>query len=157
MANLTTRFFGLELKTPVIIGSSGLSNSVEKIRLLAQSGAGAIVLKSVFEEEIVNEYKAEFQKQADDQSNLEFLDYFDYEIKNDRVKNYLDLIQGVKKAGIDIPLIASINCASGNEWAFFAKRLAESGADALELNLFLLPSDINRSAEQVITIHYNYK
>ncbi len=149
MANLTTRFFGLELKTPVIIGSSGLSNSVEKIRLLAQSGAGAIVLKSVFEEEIVNEYKAEFQKQADDQSNLEFLDYFDYEIKNDRVKNYLDLIQGVKKAGIDIPLIASINCASGNEWAFFAKRLAESGADALELNLFLLPSDINRSAEQV--------
>ena len=58
MANLTTRFFGLELKTPIVIGSSGLSNSVEKIKLLAQNGAGAIVLKSVFEEEIYKEFEA---------------------------------------------------------------------------------------------------
>lgn len=149
MANLTTRFFGLDLKTPVIVGSAGLSNSVDKIKLLAENGAGAVVLKSVFEEEIHNEFQAEFQKQADGHSNLEYLDYFDYEIKNDKVKQYLDLIQGVKKAGIDIPIVASINCTSGNEWAFFAKKLADSGADALELNLFVLPSDLNRTAAQV--------
>jgi dihydroorotate dehydrogenase (fumarate) len=155
MANLTTRFFGLDLKTPVIVGSAGLSNSVDKIKLLAENGAGAVVLKSVFEEEIHNEFQAEFQKQADGHSNLEYLDYFDYEIKNDKVKQYLDLIQGVKKAGIDIPIVASINCTSGNEWAFFAKKLAESGADALELNLFILPSDLNRTAEQVNQYYFN--
>ena len=149
MANLTTHFFGLELKTPVIIGSSGLSNSVEKIKLLAENGAGAVVLKSVFEEEIYNEYQSEYEKQAIDHHNLEYLDYFDYEIKNDKVKQYLELIQGVKKAGIDIPLVASINCTSGSDWVFFANKLAKSGADALELNLFVLPSDLERTAEDV--------
>jgi len=149
MANLTTRFFGLTLKTPVIIGSAGLSNSVEKIRLLAENGAGAVVLKSIFEEEIYNEFQFELKRQDVTHYNLEYLDYFDYEIKNDKVKKYLELIQGVKKEGIDIPIVASINCTSGNEWAFFAKKLAESGVDALELNLFLLPSDMNRTAEQV--------
>jgi len=154
MANLTTRFFGLKLKTPVIIGSAGLSNSVEKIKLLAENGAGAVVLKSVFEEEIYNEFQAEFKKQAADQSNLEYLDYLDYEIKNDKIKQYLELIQGVKKAGIDIPLVASINCTSGNEWTFFAKRLADSGADALELNLFVLPSDLNRTSEEIHNYYF---
>jgi dihydroorotate dehydrogenase (fumarate) len=155
MANLTTRFFGLNLKTPIIVGSAGLSNSVEKIKLLAENGAGAVVLKSVFEEEIQNEFQAEFQKQGIDHSNLEYLDYLDYEIKNDKIKQYLELIQGVKKAGIDIPIVASINCTSGNEWAFFAKKLAASGVDALELNLFLLPSDINRTAEQVSQYYFS--
>jgi dihydroorotate dehydrogenase (fumarate) len=140
MANLTTHFFGLDLKSPVIIGSAGLSNSVEKIRLLAENGAGAVVLKSVFEEEIYNEYQSEIEKQSVAHHNLEHLDYFDYEIKNDRVKKYLELIQGVKSAGIDIPLVASINCTSGSDWVFFAKKLEEAGADALELNLFVLPA-----------------
>lgn len=149
MANLSTRFFGLELKSPVIIGSAGLSNTVDKIKLLAENGAGAVVLKSVFEEEIYSEYKHEFDKQAEINDNLEYLDYLDYEIKNDRIKEYLDLIQGVKKAGINIPLVASINCTSGNDWVFFARELAKAGADALELNLFIIPSDINRSAEKV--------
>jgi dihydroorotate dehydrogenase (fumarate) len=149
MANLTTHFFGLDLKSPVIIGSAGLSNSVEKIRLLAENGAGAVVLKSVFEEEIYNEYQSEIEKQSVAHHNLEHLDYFDYEIKNDRVKKYLELIQGVKSAGIDIPLVASINCTSGSDWVFFAKKLEEAGADALELNLFVLPSDFDRSADQI--------
>lgn len=149
MANLNTRFFGLDLKNPIIIGSSGLSNSIEKIKLLDENGAGAIVLKSVFEEEIYNEYQSEFEKQAIDHHNLEHLDYFDYEIKNDKIKQYLELIKGVKAAGIQVPIIASINCTSGSDWVFFARKLAEAGANALELNLFVLPSDVNRSAEKV--------
>jgi len=155
MANLTTRFFGLDLKTPIIIGSSGLSNSVEKIRQLAENGAGAVVLKSIFEEEIYNEYQLEIDKQAIAHHNQEHLDYFDYEIKNDKVKQYLELIQGVKKAGTDIPLVASINCTSGSDWVFFAKKLADAGADAIELNLFLLPSDIERTADQVHNYYFN--
>lgn len=155
MANLKTNFFGLELKTPVIIGSAGLSNSVEKIKLLADNGAGAVVLKSVFEEEIYNEYQVEYDKQAVDHHNLEHLDYLDYEIKNDRVKQYLELIQGVKKAKIDIPLIASINCSSGSDWVFFAKKLEEAGADALELNLFVLPSDFDRDAQEIHNYYFS--
>jgi dihydroorotate dehydrogenase (fumarate) len=153
MANLHTKYFGLDLKTPIVIGSSGLSSSVEKIKMLEQHGAGAIVLKSVFEEEIYNEYQAEFKKQVIGHHNLEHLDYFDYEIKSDKIKQYLALIRGAKAEGVSIPLVASINCTSGNDWLFFAQKLEEAGADALELNLFLLPSDIDRSSEEV---HYYY-
>lgn len=155
MANLSTRFFGLELKTPIIIGSSGLSNSVEKIKLLAENGAGAIVLKSIFEEEIYKEFQHEIEKQAVGTHNLEYLDYFDYEIKKDRVKNYLDLIRGAKEAGVDIPLVASINCTSSSDWVFFANKLAKAGADALELNLFVLPSDVERNATQIRDYYFS--
>jgi len=153
MANLSTRFFGLDLVSPVIIGSSGLSNSIEKIKLLEEYGAGAVVLKSVFEEEIFNEYQTELSKQVIGHHNLEYLDYFDYEIKTEKVKEYLSLIRGAKAAGVKIPIVASINCSSGNDWLFFAQKLEEAGADALELNLFLLPSDLDRSSEEV---HYYY-
>lgn len=153
MADLSTRYFGLNLKSPIVIGSSGLSNSVEKIKLLEQYGAGAVVLKSVFEEEIFNEYQAEFTKQVIGHHNLEYLDYFDYEIKGEKVREYLELIKGAKAAGVKIPIVASINCSSGNDWLFFAQKLEEAGADALELNLFLLPSDLDRSSEEV---HYYY-
>lgn len=155
MANLTTRFFGLDLKTPVIIGSSGLSNTVEKIKLLAENGAGAVVLKSVFEEEIYNEYQSEVAQHAVDHHNQEYLDYLDYEIKNDRVKKTLELIKDVKNAGVEIPIVASINCHSGSEWVFFARKLAEAGADALELNLFLLPSDPFRTAQEVHQYYFS--
>jgi dihydroorotate dehydrogenase (fumarate) len=153
MVNLHTRFFGLDLVSPIIIGSSGLSNSIEKIKLLEENGAGAVVLKSVFEEEIYNEYQAEFKNQIIGHHNLEYLDYFDYEIKDEKIKNYLELIKGAKAAGVKIPLVASLNCTSGNDWLFFAQKLEEAGADALELNLFLLPSDLDRSSEEV---HYYY-
>jgi dihydroorotate dehydrogenase (fumarate) len=153
MVNLHTRFFGLDLKSPIIIGSSGLSNSIDKIKLLEEHGAGAVVLKSIFEEEIYNEYQSEFKNQIIGHHNLEHLDYFDYEIKGEKIKEYLELIKGAKAAGVKIPIVASINCTSGNDWLFFAQKLEEAGADALELNLFLLPSDLDRSSEEV---HYYY-
>jgi dihydroorotate dehydrogenase (fumarate) len=155
MANLTTRFFGLELKSPVIIGSSGLTASVEKIKSFEENGAGAVVLKSIFEEEIYNEYQFELKKQNIAFHNQEYFDYFDYEIKNDRVKKYLELISESKKAGVSIPIVASINCTSGSEWVFFAQKLEMAGADALELNLFVLPSDFERSADQIRQYYFH--
>ncbi|HNW52043.1 MAG TPA: dihydroorotate dehydrogenase-like protein [Prolixibacteraceae bacterium] len=149
MADLSTRFFGLDLKNPVIIGSSGLTSSVEKIKMLEENGAGAVVLKSIFEEEIYNEYQHLLKNQEINDYNQEYFDYFDYEIRNDQVKNYLDLISNVKKAGVKIPVVASINCMTGSEWVFFAQKLELAGADALELNLFVLPSDLSRNAEDV--------
>jgi len=155
MANLNTRFFGLELKSPVIIGSSGLTTSVEKIKSFEENGAGAVVLKSIFEEEIYNEFQFELKNQDIAPYNQEYLDYFDYEIKNDRVKQYLELISNIKKAGVKIPVVASINCSSGSEWVFFAQKLELAGADALELNLFVLPSDFDRTAEQIRQYYFH--
>jgi dihydroorotate dehydrogenase (fumarate) len=155
MANLTTRFFGLELKSPVIIGSSGLTISIEKIKSFEENGAGAVVLKSIFEEEIYHEYQYELKNQKIASYNQEYLDYFDYEIKNGTVEKYLELIANIKKAGISIPVIASINCTSGSEWVFFAQKLEMAGADALELNLFVLPSDFDRNAEQISQYYFH--
>lgn len=154
MAILTTHFFGLDLKSPVIVGSSGLSSSVEKIKLAEQNGAGAVVLKSVFEEEIYYEYQHEFEKQLIN-DNFEYLDYFDYEIKNNKVKEYLNLISGAKKAGVKIPIVASINCTTTSDWTYFASKLASAGADAIELNIFLLQSDINRDSQQIKKYHFD--
>jgi len=155
MANLTTRFFGLDLKSPIIIGSSGLTSSVEKIKMLEKFGAGAVVLKSVFEEEIYAEFEDEFNKQSIGYANQEYLDYFDYEIKNDKVKHYLQLISEAKSSGVKIPIVASINCTSGSDWAFFARKLASAGVDALELNLFVMPSDVERDALAVRNYYFN--
>lgn len=153
MANLQTRYFGLDLKNPIIVGSSSLSSSVEKIKGLEAAGAGAVVLKSIFEEEIDKEYQAELRKQVIGYHNTEYLDYFDYKIREDKINSYFDLIKGAKAAGVKIPIVASLNCVSGNDWIFFVKKLEEAGADAIELNLFLLSSDLERASEEV---HYYY-
>ncbi|MBN1819196.1 MAG: dihydroorotate dehydrogenase-like protein [Prolixibacteraceae bacterium] len=145
MADLSTRFFGLELKSPVIAASCGLTNSVENIKKMADNGVGAVVLKSIFEEEILHELNQELamrepQAGADD----EYLDYFDYIIKKENLNKYISLIEKTKKA-VDVPIIASINCISSAEWISFANKLEKSGADAIELNLFIMPSDPSKS------------
>ncbi len=154
MANLSIKYLGLELKNPLIVGSSGLTNSVEDIKDLEQKGAAAVVLKSIFEEEILLEYDSVLKDVAADDNNLEYYDYFDYKIKEDNIKAYIKLIEEAKKA-VDIPVIASVNCISAKEWTFFAKKIQEAGADAIELNAFVLPSDLNRTAEQNEKIYFD--
>jgi dihydroorotate dehydrogenase (fumarate) len=154
MANLTTKYLGLNLKNPLIVGSSGLTNSVEEITELEKKGAGAVVLKSIFEEEILLEHKSIMNEVAADENNLEYYDYFDYKIKQDNINKYIKLIKDVKKA-VQIPVIASVNCTSAHEWTFFAKKIEEAGADAIELNAFILPSDLNRTAEQNEKIYFD--
>jgi dihydroorotate dehydrogenase (fumarate) len=148
MADLSTTFFGLKLKSPVIAASCGLTASPEKIKKMADYGAGAVVLKSIFEEEIALELSHELSLRnpaggADD----EYYDYFDYIIKEENLKKYLALIESAKKAA-DVPVVASINCITAGEWISFAHKIGNSGADALELNLFVLPSDLSKTAGQ---------
>lgn len=147
MANLSTTFMGLKLKNPIIVGASGLTNNIHDIKDLATKGAGAIVLKSLFEEEIVFEMEQEQNRMT----NVEFVypetfDYMDIDQNEDKVRKYLSLIKEVKSS-IDIPVIASINCVSDQKWIYLTKEIEKAGADGIELNLFILPSDINRSAE----------
>jgi dihydroorotate dehydrogenase (fumarate) len=147
--DLSVSYLGLKLKSPVVVGSSGLTGSVANLKKIENSGAGAVVLKSIFEEEIYNEYRSILEKEKDQEfPDVRFLDYYDYKIKNDNIKKYLSLIQEAKKE-LSIPVIASINCVSSWEWSFFAKKLEEAGADAIEVNLFILPSDFSKNCLEI--------
>jgi len=146
--DLSTKYLGLELRNPVIVGSSGLTNSVEKIAELEKYGAGAVVLKSIFEEEITMEYEKVLAEEAPSRYKDDYLDYFDYKIKQQNISNYIKLISDAKKK-VKIPIIASINCTSSHEWTYFAQKIEEAGADALELNIFVLPSTLEKSIDDI--------
>jgi len=144
MANISTRFFGLDLKSPVIAASSSMTGHAEQVIKLAEAGAGAIVLKSIFEEEIYHELQEELSLRSKINSDPEYLDYFDYVIKEDTLRKYLLLIADVK-AKTTVPVVASVNCVSSNDWMLFARKVEEAGADAIELNMFICPSDVTKT------------
>ena len=145
MNELYTKYLGLDLRSPLIAGSCNLTDNVDNLKEIEKAGAGAVVLKSIFEEEIYLEYASELKKIGPMEENLEFLDYYDVEIRQDNLKRYLGLITSAK-AALHIPVIASINCVTSQEWSFFAQKIETAGADALELNLFILPSDLCQSS-----------
>jgi dihydroorotate dehydrogenase (fumarate) len=146
MTNLNVKYLGLDLKNPIIAGSCGLTNSIENLKAIESAGAGAVVLKSIFEEEIYLEFAHEFSKLGPMDNNLEFLDYYDYQIKKDNLRHYLTLISEAKKT-LSIPVIASINCVTTQEWGFFAKKVEDAGADAIELNVFVLPTNLTQTSQ----------
>ena len=137
MATLETTFAGLKLRNPIIISSSGLTDSAAKNQRLYESGAGAIVLKSLFEEQIM----LEADWLGDPNMYPEGSDYLVGYIREHKLGEYLELIKESKKV-CDIPIIASINCYQNNDWIEFAKKIEEAGADALEVNILALQTDI---------------
>lgn len=146
MTDLTTKYLGLELKNPIIVGSSGLTNSVKKIKEAEEKGAGAVVLKSLFEEQIL--YNIHQAKMESISSNYpEANDYIANYTQTQQVDMYLQLIKQAKEE-TDIPIIASINCVDDSEWTSFASKIEDAGADALELNIFILPSDKKHEGTQ---------
>lgn len=152
MPNFQTTYMGLTLKNPIVVASSGLTNSVEKIVQLEKKGVGAIVLKSLFEEQINNEVNFILDKEAQYNSYSKDTDYINSYIRENTVQKHLDFIRQAK-AAVSIPIIASINCVSGDEWISFAKELQKAGADALEINTFILPTDRKASSND---IEYRY-
>jgi len=146
--DLTTKYLGLTLQSPIIVGSSGLTDSADKIEQLEKYGAGAVVLKSIFEEEITMEYEQIVEEEAPNRYKDDFLDYFDYRLKQENIDKYINLITEAKKR-VSIPVIGSINCTQSHEWSYFAKNLEKAGADALELNVFILPSNLNLTADYI--------
>jgi len=170
MENLQTCYLGLNLKNPLIAGSCGLTNSVSNIKELASKGVGAVVIKSLFEEQITvettNAVKSEegeiknFTKASDKLFGKRIYDYdeaysyiFDY-AKTNTLEKYLAFLREVKNS-IDIPVIASINCISNQNWHSFARKIQDTKVDALELNIYILPSDWRRSGEDNERIYYD--
>ncbi len=153
MADLRINYMGLQLKNPIIVGSCGLTNSVENIKEAAANGAAAVVLKSLFEEQIL--HGAHHAIMQDEIANYypEADDYIRNYMRDNDVELYLNLIRESKKA-VDIPIIASINCVTGQEWLNFARKIEDAGADALELNIFVLPSNHLKTAEQNEALYF---
>ncbi len=144
---------GLTLKNPVVVSSSGLTNSVRKIKILEEKGAGAVVLKSLFEEQITNEASHLISSDPKNSGYPEAEDYIMNYVKGNSISNYLELIREAKKS-VSIPIIASINCISSKDWTSFAKEIEKAGADAIELNIFIVPNDKNKSAEAYEKLYY---
>ena len=147
MANLETSYLGLKLKSPIIAGSSGLSLKIENLVEMEKNGVGAIVLKSLFEEQI----RFEYAKQMADENNIgypEADDYIRQYTEHNELEKYLKLIADAKKT-VSVPVIASINCYSDSDWVKFTEKIEKAGANALELNIFLLPSDEKVKAEAI--------
>ncbi|MCX6230009.1 MAG: dihydroorotate dehydrogenase-like protein [Bacteroidetes bacterium] len=154
MIDLSTQYMGLTLKNPIIVGSSGLTASVENVIEIEKNGAGAVVLKSLFEEQIKNEINKTTQSGGSSFAYPEALAHIKNYTELHSFESYLDLIVKCKKA-VKIPVIASINCITASEWIVYARKIEEAGADALELNIFLLPSDLNHSSEENEKVYFD--
>ena len=137
MKRLETTFAGLKLKNPFIVSSCNLTNSAEKNKKWEDAGVGAVVLKSLFEEEI--EAEADW---VNDGTHAEELDYLQTYYRAHRLEEYLRLIKETK-ALCSIPVIASINCYQLTGWTDFAKQIQQAGADAIELNIMSVCSELD--------------
>jgi dihydroorotate dehydrogenase (fumarate) len=148
--DLSTTYLGLKLASPIVASPAPLMRQVEGSKELAEAGAGALVLPSLFEEDILaEEVGLSFALESGSGQFAEALDYFPavpgFTSEADR---YLELLENTKKA-VGVPVIASLNASSLGGWARYARLLASAGADALELNVYRVPADAGLTAAQV--------
>ena len=145
--NLETTLMGISMRNPIIIGSSSLTNSIRNIKKCEEVGAGAVVLKSMYEEQILASAKSTTDKDDMYQWYPEAMEYVNQMSIENGIDKHLELLKNCKKE-IDIPMIASINCFSANSWVSFSKELENAGADAIELNINIIPdNDEQKSAD----------
>ncbi len=141
--NLTTTYLGLSLKSPLVASSSSLTLDTGNIRRLEDAGAAAVVLPSIFEEQIRHEVEAtERFVDVGADSNPETGSYFPPTAHHPGPQAYLDRIQQARRA-VDIPVIASVNGINDSGWTDYARQIEQAGASALELNVFFVPSDLS--------------
>lgn len=148
MIDMKTQYAGLTLRNPIIVGSSGLTNSPERNKEFEKAGAGAIVLKSLFEEQIEMQSDSLMQ----DSDYPEAADYIRGYVKANQVNDYLNLIKKTKEL-CTIPIIASINCYKADAWIDFARQIEIAGADALELNVFFMETDLNDNSDNIRNLY----
>jgi dihydroorotate dehydrogenase (fumarate) len=147
MADLATEYMGLRLPTPLVLASSALSNRVDNLEMAEGHGAGAVVLRSLFEEQIEAASTAldeELSRGAE--SSPEARTYFPPQRVGPH--EYLSLVEKAKKA-LEIPVIASLNCSAAGSWTGYAREIEQAGADALEVNLYAVEADPLVSAAEV--------
>lgn len=149
MEKLSTSYLGLNLRSPLIVSSSKLTSTLGHLIRAEENGAGAVVLKSLFEEQI-NHYIHEVPSMP---GFPEADDYIASYTRSNSVEEYLDLIREAKKI-LNIPVIPSINCYTSKGWTGFARKIADAGADALEVNVFFLPVDRKKTSAESEKIYF---
>ena len=145
MATTDVKYLGLDLKSPVIVSSCSLTADVDKVKEMESCGAGAVVMKSLFEEQIRGE--VEFMASAG-HSYPEMDDYLHAYIRSNSIAQYTEKMRALKQT-VSIPVIASINCYSAGEWVEYARQIEAAGADALEINLYDLALDPRTSPASI--------
>ena len=148
--DITTSYLGFKLKSPIVPSAGPLSEDVSKIKEMEDAGAGAVVIYSLFEEQLVHdELELDHHTSTPAESFAEATSYFpepfEYKLGPEE---YLEHIRKAKDA-VDMPIIASLNGKSLGGWIDYAKKIEEAGADALELNIYELATDIDKKCEEV--------
>jgi len=148
--DITTTYLGLKLKSPIVPSAGPLSEKISNIREMEDAGAGAVILYSIFEEQIEHEQlELHHHTSLHSESFAEATSYlpepFDFKLGPDE---YLNHIRKAKEA-VNIPVIASLNGKSIGGWTDYAKKMEQAGADALELNIYLLPTDAKKSGSEI--------
>lgn len=151
MTDFSTTYMGLNLVNPLIVASCSLTKDIDGVRQCAQAGASAVVLKSLFEEQIIADAK-ELERNVWIAGHAEAIDY----VRNIGLslgpREYLKLIEAAKKQ-VKIPIIASLNCVTPDKWPDFAKKIATAGADALELNISVMPAEPTHRSEEIERVY----
>src|SRR6266508_2278357 len=142
--SLTTHYLGLVLRNPIVASSSPLSHTVDSIRRLEDAGASAVVMYSLFEEQITfDSYYIDHYLRSGSNSYSESLSFFpEMDRYNVWPDEYLNLIRRAKEA-VDIPIIGSLNGVSAGGWIEYAGLMEQAGADALELNVYYVPTSVD--------------
>src|SRR5512145_1816704 len=147
MADLATDYMGLKLPTPLVLASSALSNRVDNLEMAEGHGAGAVVLRSLFEEQLeATRSVLEEELSRGAESSPEARTYFPPQRVGPH--EYLALVEKAKKA-LDVPVIASLNCSAPGSWTTYARDIEQAGADALELNVYAVEADPLVSSAEV--------
>ncbi|MBZ8181083.1 dihydroorotate dehydrogenase-like protein [Oscillatoria salina] len=149
--DLTTNYLGLELRSPLVVGAAApLTENIDRLQQMEDAGASAVVLHSLFEEQIRQEQlELHYHLEQGTESFAEALTYFpEPDIFHVAGEQYLKHIQQAKSR-VKIPIIASLNGSTLGGWTDYAKKMAEAGADAIELNIYHIPTDLNISGEEI--------
>jgi len=150
MMDLSTTYLGLRLKNPIVASASPLSKKLERVRKLEEAGVAAIVMYSLFEEQINQEsLELDHYLSRGTDSYPEALSYLpDGGMYGVSPEKYLNQVGGLKKA-VNIPVIGSLNGVSRGGWTNYARKIQEAGADALELNLYNIPTDFETTSNDI--------
>ncbi len=154
MADLSTTFMGLALKNPIVPSASPLSRELNRIKQMAEAGAGAIILYSLFEEQI--EQETTMLDDVVDNSEYQYAEFIDFFPERSEFRRneqeYLTLIREAK-AAVDIPIIANLNGFNEGDWTHHAQEFERAGADAVELNIYYLPTSARLTGTQVESLY----
>ncbi len=148
MANLNTTYMGIQLESPLVVAASSISNYIDRIEMAEKAGAGALVIRSLFEEQIMfDALQLEYSLSVGSESFAEALSYFPY-IKHGEAHEHLMWIEKTRKS-VKMPLIGSLNAVSPGAWLKYAKQLEATGIDALELNVYAVATNPTKTSSEI--------